>query len=111
ANTGIVLGAPALQGLLAANGVGIVAGLVLGKPLGIALACLLAVKTGLCRLPAELRWSHLAGAGMLGGIGFTMSIFIANLAFPHDTGLVDASKGAVLLGSAISALFGLAWLR
>ena len=71
----------------------------------------LAVWAGLCRLPDDLRWSHLVGAGFLGGIGFTMSIFIANLAFPADPALVNASKMAILAGSLVSALLGYAWLQ
>jgi NhaA family Na+:H+ antiporter len=111
ANTGVVLGAHWREALVEANSLGILCGLVLGKPVGISLACALAVGLGICRLPAEMRWSQLLGAGMLGGIGFTMSIFIANLAFADNPALVGESKGAVLLASMISALAGLAWLR
>ncbi|MGV3591438.1 MAG: Na+/H+ antiporter NhaA, partial [Gammaproteobacteria bacterium] len=82
ANTAIVIEADWTQNLLSANSLGIVAGLVFGKPLGIVLASLGAVAIGLCRLPLDLGWRHVIGAGLLGGIGFTMSIFIANLAFP-----------------------------
>ena len=111
ANTGVVLGAHWRSGLLEANSLGIIGGLVLGKPIGIVAACALAVFAGLCRLPSDLRWPHIVGAGMLGGIGFTMSIFIANLAFAGNTDLIGESKGAVLLASLISALVGLLWLR
>ena len=111
ANTGIVLGAHWREGLFEANSLGILAGLVLGKPIGIVVACALAVAAGLCRLPADLRWRHVFGAGLLGGIGFTMSIFIANLAFAGNLALVAESKGAVLLASLISGLLGLLWLR
>jgi NhaA family Na+:H+ antiporter len=111
ANTGIAFGADAAHGLLAPNALGILGGLVLGKPVGIVLACLAAVATGLCRLPAELRWSHVFGAGLLGGIGFTMSIFIANLAFPGDAAMIDESKAAVLLASLASGVIGYAFLR
>jgi len=111
ANTGIVLGAHFQAGLLEANSLGIIGGLVLGKPIGIVGACALAVGVGLCRLPADLRWPHIVGAGMLGGIGFTMSIFIANLAFATNPDLVGESKGAVLLASLVSALAGLLFLR
>ena len=81
------------------NSLGIIGGLVLGKPLGIVLLGGLAVLVGWCRLPDETRWAHLVGAGLLGGIGFTMSIFIANLAFPGQPELVNASKVAILLAS------------
>jgi NhaA family Na+:H+ antiporter len=111
ANTGIALGAHWREGLLEPNSLGILLGLVLGKPIGIVLACVLAVALGLCRLPAQMRWSHLLGAGMLGGIGFTMSIFITNLAFPGNAALIDESKAAVLLASMISGLAGWLFLR
>jgi len=111
ANTGITLPEAWSADLLGDNGLGIIAGLVLGKPLGIVLACVAAVMLGLAKLPGELRWSHLVGAGLLGGIGFTMSIFIANLAFPGQPALVDASRMAILAGSLLAGLLGYAWLR
>jgi NhaA family Na+:H+ antiporter len=81
---------------------GIVLGLVLGKPTGILLAALAAVRLKVAELPPSLRWSHVILLGVLGGIGFTMSIFIANLAF-DDPALLVAAKLAVLAGSAIAA--------
>ncbi|HTL19447.1 MAG TPA: Na+/H+ antiporter NhaA [Steroidobacteraceae bacterium] len=86
-------------------GTGIVLGLVLGKPTGIVLAALAAVRLKVAELPPSLRWSHLMLLGILGGIGFTMSIFIANLAF-DDPPLLVAAKFAVLAGSAIAATLG-----
>jgi Na+:H+ antiporter, NhaA family len=85
---------------------GIMLGLVLGKPLGIVLAATLAVRSGISELPDGVRWRHLLLLGGLGGIGFTMSIFIANLAFP-DPRILAAAKGAVLLASTAAALLGL----
>ena len=111
ANTGLVIGAGWTAGLVSANGLGIIGGLALGKPLGIVLASLLAIRLGWCQLPAGLTWRHLLGAGMLGGIGFTMAIFIANLAFAGRPGLVDASKMAILAGSLASGVLGWLWLR
>lgn len=111
ANTGIVIAAGWQQELLASNSVGILGGLVIGKPLGIFLACALAVATKLCRLPADLEWSHILGAGLLGGIGFTMSIFIANLAFADSAPLVNAAKMAILLASLAAGSLGFLWLR
>ena len=111
ANTAIVIGGDWHQQLLTANGAGIVAGLVAGKPLGIVAASFAAVALGLCRLPSDLAWRHIAGAGMLGGIGFTMSIFIANLAFPTEPEVVNASKMAILVASLCAGLIGFAWLR
>ena len=111
ANTGILFEAGWLDGLLSANSVGIAAGLVLGKPIGILVLCALAVAAGVCRLPADLGWRHIAGAGLLGGIGFTMSIFITNLAFTGETELINASKMAILMASLTAGLGGLLWLR
>jgi NhaA family Na+:H+ antiporter len=110
ANTAIVLDADSVAGLTTRNGAGIAAGLLVGKPLGITVASVLAVRFGLCRLPGDLAWRHVVGAGILGGIGFTMSIFIANLAFGDDAHLVTASKLAILLASLTAGLVGVAWL-
>ena len=111
ANTGIVIGADWMQALMSHNSLGILAGLVLGKPLGITLACLLAVAVGLCALPSDLRWRHVIGAGLLGGIGFTMSIFITNLAFATNPALINASKMAILLASLAAGVAGFIWLK
>lgn len=110
ANTAIVIDNDFFTHLVQPNSIGIATGLVLGKPLGIVLFSLAAVKLGLCVLPSGINWSQMAGTGFLGGIGFTMSIFITLLAF-RDPVLVDSSKMAVLLASTLSALVGLAWLR
>ena len=99
ANTGITVDTGWTEQVFSANSAGIAAGLVLGKPLGILLLCYLAVKSGLCRLPDNLNWQHVAGAGMLGGIGFTMSIFIANLAFAGTPEMINSSKMAILAAS------------
>jgi NhaA family Na+:H+ antiporter len=111
ANTGILIGADWRSELASPNSLGIAAGLLIGKPLGILVLSAIAVMAGLCRLPDDVRWSHIAGAGFLGGIGFTMSIFIANLAFPADPALVNSSKMAILFGSLLSALLGFFWLQ
>jgi NhaA family Na+:H+ antiporter len=111
ANTGIVIGADWYQNLLSANSLGIIGGLVLGKPLGITLICFIAVSSGICRLPLDLNWRHIFGAGILGGIGFTMSIFITNLAFVGSAGTINASKTAILLASLIAGTIGFLWLK
>jgi Na+:H+ antiporter, NhaA family len=111
ANTGVVVDWIALNLLGGANSIGIGLGLVLGKPLGIVLMCWLAVVTGICTLPEKVRWSHVAGAGLLGGIGFTMSIFITNLAFASAPAMIASSKLAVLVASLVAGLLGLLWLR
>lgn len=111
ANTGLALDANWMNRLTSENSIGIAAGLVAGKPLGVTLLCLVAVASGICRLPADVKWSHMIGAGILGGIGFTMSIFIANLAFPEDQDAINASKMAILLASTAAGVFGFLWLR
>jgi NhaA family Na+:H+ antiporter len=111
ANTGIVIGSGWLQELASANSAGIIGGLVLGKPLGITLLSFLAVAIGLCRLPNDLKWRHIFGAGLLGGIGFTMSIFITNLAFAEQAAIINASKMAILVASLAAGALGYGWLR
>ena len=111
ANTGIFISSGWQQELLSANSAGIVGGLVLGKPLGITLLSFIAVVLGLCQLPADLNWRHIFGAGLLGGIGFTMSIFITNLAFDGNSEIINASKIAILLASSTAGAFGYLWLR
>lgn len=110
ANTGIVINAGWQQELLSSNVAGIIAGLALGKPIGISLFCFIAVAIGICHLPADLNWRHIFGAGLLGGIGFTMSIFITNLAFSGEASLINASKIAILLASLAAGILGFAWL-
>jgi len=111
ANTGIVIEQGVLSLISSANGVGIFTGLFIGKPVGIVLASVAAIMLGICRMPLDLNWKHLLGAGLLGGIGFTMSIFIANLAFPGNAMIVSASKMAILLASLTAGTVGFTWLK
>ena len=111
ANTGIIVETDWLQGLTSANSIGIAAGLIVGKPLGVTLFCFVAVAIGICRLPPDLKWPHIIGAGILGGIGFTMSIFITNLTFAGNPDTINASKMAILSASLMAGVFGLLWLR
>ena len=111
ANTGIAMNADWMNHLMNTNSIGIITGLVLGKPLGVGLFCFLAVVGGICRLPSDLKWVHIFGAGLLGGIGFTMSIFITNLAFPESLDTINASKMAILLASLSAGLLGFIWLK
>jgi NhaA family Na+:H+ antiporter len=111
ANAGISIGADWLQSLGSANSIGIAAGLVIGKPLGVMALCWIATALGVCRLPPELTWAHVLGAGILGGIGFTMSIFITNLAFDANAQLVNASKMAIVAASVAAGIVGFGWLR
>lgn len=111
ANTGIVIGTDWAAELESANSMGIFFGLVVGKPIGITILSFLAVTIGICRLPLDLNWKHIFGAGLLGGIGFTMSIFITNLAFSGDGRIIDASKMAILLASMTAGTVGFLWLK
>jgi NhaA family Na+:H+ antiporter len=111
ANTGILVEADWVQDVTSTNSIGIAAGLLLGKPLGVMLLCFVAVASGLCRLPPDVNWRHLSGAGILGGIGFTMSIFIANLAFVGNAETTNASKMAILFASLIAGTCGFLWLK
>ncbi len=111
ANTGIVISGDWAQNLTSANSTGIIGGLVLGKPLGIILLSFVAVTIGICKLPLDLNWWHVFGAGLLGGIGFTMSIFITNLAFVGNLETINASKMAILLASLMAGAIGFLWLK
>ncbi|HXV99704.1 MAG TPA: Na+/H+ antiporter NhaA, partial [Anaerolineae bacterium] len=71
----------------------------------------IAVSIGVCRLPLDLNWKHVFGAGLLGGIGFTMSIFITNLAFVDNVEAINASKMAILLASLTAGTIGFLWLK
>jgi Na+:H+ antiporter, NhaA family len=79
---------------------------VIGKPLGITIASFIAVKIGIAALPTGVTWRHIIGAGMLGGIGFTMAIFIANLAYKTDPSNLEHAKIAILMASCLSAMLG-----
>ncbi|MEJ7596285.1 MAG: Na+/H+ antiporter NhaA [Kofleriaceae bacterium] len=111
ANAGVSFGGAQLSGDGLWIFVGVIAGLALGKPLGIAGASLLATRVGIATRPAELRTSGIALVGVVGGIGFTMSLFIAQLAF-KDPVLLDTAKLGILVGSAIAMVVGLGfgWL-
>jgi len=104
-NAGVPLTGLELSALLAPVPLGIAAGLVIGKPLGIMLACIAVVALGIGRLPEQVNWRHMLGVSALAGIGFTMSLFIGTLAF-KDPALADAVRLGVITGSVISAAFG-----
>lgn len=105
ANTSLVIDAHWYQVLLSSNSLGIAAGLIAGKPVGILLFSSLSVFFRLSSIPEGLNFKHLAGAGFLGGIGFTMSIFITLLAF-DDVSLIEHSKIAIMLSSLIAGCTG-----
>ncbi len=105
ANTAILLPSDMLESLRNPLNYGIMAGLVIGKPLGILFFSYLLVMLKWGRLPARVSWMQLLGIGMLAGIGFTMSIFIATLAFT-DQASQDIAKISVLLASLLSVILG-----
>lgn len=110
ANTCIVINSDWYKGISHSNSIGIILGLIIGKPLGIWILSYLGVSLGLCALPKELQWKNIFGAGILGGIGFTMSIFITLLAFNKGYDIVD-SKIAILIASLVAAILGYFILR
>lgn len=89
---------------------GIIFGLLVGKPLGIFIFSFISVKLKLCTLPKEIKWKELLGVGMLGGIGFTMSIFITLLAF-NDAHYITESKLMILFSSTVAGVLGYTWLN
>ncbi|MFO1063876.1 MAG: Na+/H+ antiporter NhaA [Pirellulales bacterium] len=107
-NTCIPIEAGWTSHLTEGNSLGIFLGLVVGKPVGILLFCFVAVTLKLGSLAEGITWRNLAGAGMLAGIGFTMSIFVSLLAF-EDEGLVNMSQITVLIASLTSAVLGSIW--
>jgi NhaA family Na+:H+ antiporter len=110
ANTCIAIGDNWQSSIGQPNSLGIIAGLVIGKPLGIWLFSFIGVGLGLCTLPSDLKWKNILGAGFLGGIGFTMSIFITLLAY-EDGEIVNNSKIAILIASFIAGIIGFFFLR
>lgn len=110
ANAGIPIHGGVTENLSDPAAIGIILGLSVGKPLGIIALCYLACVMGIASLPRGVSWRHILGAGMLGGIGFTMAIFIANLAYANSASHLEHAKLAILVASAISAIGGAAIL-
>lgn len=110
ANTSIIIDLSNTDSLFETYGIGIALGLIIGKPLGITLISYLAVKFKAAELPYDLSWKHITGAGILGGIGFTMSIFITLLAF-DDAMVINNSKLFIVIASLISGIIGLIFLK
>ena len=110
ANAGVSLGSGS-SALGSRVALGVVAGLLLGKPLGIMLACWTAVRVGFATLPSGVTWQMLHGVAWLGGIGFTMSLFIAGLAYAAHPGLLTAAKLGTLIASVAAGLVGWTVLR
>ena len=110
ANAGVIVGGNFMRDLTSPIGIGIICGLVLGKQIGITFFAWLSVKMGFAALPRGVTWRHIYGAAWLGGIGFTMSLFVANLAF-GESELGEMSKVGILAGSIIAGTVGYLILR
>lgn len=110
ANTNIRFESTMIDGLYSPLGIGIIAGLFLGKPIGITLFAWISVKLGISSLPSRSTWRHIIGVGFLAGIGFTMSIFISLLSF-RDPELAAGAKLSILTGSVISGITGFILLK
>jgi NhaA family Na+:H+ antiporter len=110
ANTAIVISSNIAETVTQHYSIGIALGLIVGKPLGIYLFSLLAVSLGVCKLPPDLKWKTIIGVGFLGGIGFTMSIFITLLAFDDKT-IISNAKFVILLSSLIAGVIGFFFLK
>lgn len=110
ANTNIALEPGMIDGLFSNMGFGIFFGLLIGKPLGIFIMSWVSVKTGLSALPANTKWIQIVGLGVLGGIGFTMSIFIAMLSY-QDHQLQTEAKFVILITSLLAGIIGYTLLK
>ena len=109
ANAGVKLDVNFLEVVSGSLGLGILLGLAVGKVLGISLFAFIGERLGIAELHHSLSWRHIIGMGMIAGIGFTMSLFITNLAFA-DAELVKVSKISILIASLIAALGGITTL-
>jgi NhaA family Na+:H+ antiporter len=107
ANAGVSLSGISLQALTTPVSLGVLLGLFVGKQVGVFGATWLAVRSGVAALPTDTDWRQLHGASIVAGVGFTMSLFIAGLAFEAGSALHTEAKIAILLGSAASAAAGL----
>jgi NhaA family Na+:H+ antiporter len=105
ANAGVAVGGNVTEVLARPLSLGIIVGLVVGKPVGIGLMSWLAVKSGHGALPAGVTWAQVFGAGCLAGIGFTMSLFITDLAFDNEA-LIATAKIGILAASLSSGILG-----
>jgi NhaA family Na+:H+ antiporter len=111
ANAGVSLTGITLGNLVDPVPLGVALGLFIGKQIGVFVAAALAIRSGLAKLPEGSNWMQMYGVALLCGIGFTMSLFIGNLAFPGAPHLIDEVKVGVLMGSILSAVVGVLLLR
>ena len=106
ANAGVSLEGISFSSLLLPVPFGILLGLFVGKQIGVFLFSYVSIKLGFAQMPNNSNWLSLYGVGVLTGIGFTMSLFVGNLAFVDNTQYIDGVKLGVLSGSLLSTLFG-----
>lgn len=111
ASTAVTVDASSTGALAQNYGLGILLGLVVGKPIGITLFSFIACKLKVCALPSSINWKMVFGAGMLGGIGFTMSIFITMLAFDGFDDIINNAKFSILVSSMVAAVAGFIYLK
>ena len=109
-NTNITFEPEMFNGVVTPMSLGIIIGLLLGKPIGITLTSFIAVKSGFSALPGNAGWSHMFGVGLLAGIGFTMSIFISLLSFSNNHLILSEAKLAILIASVTAAIVGSVFL-
>ena len=110
ANTAIVMSGNISEILTENYSLGIAFGLIIGKPLGIFFITFITVKMGLCKLTSDINWKSVLGVGFLGGIGFTMSIFITLLAFDNEA-VINNAKLIILLSSLVAGVLGFVFLK
>jgi NhaA family Na+:H+ antiporter len=110
ANTAIVMNGNLAEVVTENYSLGVALGLVVGKPLGIFILTFLVVKIGWCQLPSDMNWKSILGVGFLGGIGFTMSIFITLLAFDNSV-IINNTKLIIVLSSLIAGVIGFLFLK
>jgi NhaA family Na+:H+ antiporter len=111
-NAGVVLSGDTVGAALASSlSAAIFFGLLVGKPVGILLGIWVGKILGIASIPAPLTWGHVVGIGLLGGIGFTMSLFISNLSFGEGSALLEIAKQTIIFASLCAGLLGYAWLR
>ena len=110
ANTAIVMSGNISEILTENYSLGIAFGLIIGKPLGIFFLTFITVKMGFCKLPSDINWKSVLGVGFLGGIGFTMSIFITLLAFDNEA-VINNAKLIILLSSLVAGVLGFVFLK
>jgi Na+:H+ antiporter, NhaA family len=109
-NAGVSLGGRGLAVLTEPVTLGVIVGLVVGKAVGVSLLCWLAVRAGRATLPDGITWPQIVGVGLLAGVGFTMSLFVSELAFGKSA-LLDAAKLGILIASLTAGICGYLVLR